>query len=1449
MEREKLEKLTVVQLKARARKERISSLGDKETLIANLLALPGGSGSLQDEESQTEDVEEDIAGTAHQIQAGLGIQETAPMATHMEPNAMAQILTAFTRQMQQQAEAINRLVESLNQPTRTTAVPVEEGMPSPRSQSDSSRGTRTSAIGSATPAQAVTLLAPQIPEYKGTEEENVRRWIQRVEKVAQVHRAPDDVTLLAASSRLGKTARRWFDLGSGSMIESWMGFKEAIIKRFDRKILFHVALQKAEARKWNFAKETFQEYAMDKLTLIHRLDLPEEDQIHLLISGIGDRLLRVTASALRADDVDHFLHEMHRITSATQNFERKSTGGSKADRGDQQCYGCGKKGHIQKNCYAAESICGQCKTKGHFTKDCPRGRKEQPTAKAASMRSSTAATISAVSETAESAGNSAETEEVVGYVSPQNLNGLSVDGSPLKINIVNGKPCELFALLDTGSPVSFIIPKIYTSHFGRTIEMLSPSTRNLTAVNNTPVEIHGVVKSAIGIDQLPGRTFPIEFQVLKENKLGTHMIIGRDFLDNNEVAVTYKPNKKEKISLSNTFHAELAGIGLCEMTDKFKELYESIEIDFDTTIKKNLIETLRYNEKQSIPVIEDNYCVKINLKDELPYAYAPRRFAFAEKEQLRTITDDLLARGIIKNSVSPYCSRIVPVKKKNGNLRLCVDLRPLNNKVIKQKYPFPLIEDCISNLGGKSVFTLLDLKDGFHNIKVHPEYTKFFSFATPDGQFEYTRLPFGYCEAPAEFQKRLVQILQPLIRKNKVIVYIDDILIASDSIEANLETLKEVMCELKKYNFELNWQKCHFLKKSIEYLGYIISEQGITLSERHTQAIKDFPVPKNVHEVRRFLGLTSYFRKFIRDFAIKAKPLYILLKKEVDFKIDANCMKAFESLKKELLAFPVLRIYNPTAETQLHTDASSVGLGAILHQKQSEGIWAPIAYFSQSTNQAEARYHSYELEMLAIVKSIERFHIYLYGLEFTIITDCNALVYAMNKANLNPRIARWALHLQNYRFKVEHRAGNKMTHVDALSRMVGYIDTLPLERELEYRQLQDSKIKTIAENLEFQDDNKFQLIEGLVFTKDSDRPRFVVPDAMINNIIRIHHDETGHCGNEKTFQGIYTAYWFPTMRKQIRDYIDNCVTCLMADASSNSKEGELQARDNPTSPLEILHIDHFGPLEETKGGYRHIFIVVDAYTRFTWLFPVKSTGTKEAIKHLEMIIHIFGKPKEIVTDRGTAFTSNEFEKFIQEWDIKQRKVAVASPWANGIVERVNRFLKTTLKKTVDLPKKWKVWLFKAQYVINNSMHSVTGSSPSKLLLGYDQRNHTDASLIEFITLLAKIDKTIVKEREASRESASAATDKIRSYNKQYFDARHKKPTMYHTGQYVLLRDLQPKPGINNKLKPSYKGPYIIASTLPNNRYVVQDIPGFNVTSRPYNSILSADKIKPWIKPV
>ena len=247
------------------------------------------------------------------------------------------------------------------------------------------------------------------------------------------------------------------------------------------------------------------------------------------------------------------------------------------------------------------------------------------------------------------------------------------------------------------------------------------------------------------------------------------------------------------------------------------------------------------------------------------------------------------------------------------------------------------------------------------------------------------------------------------------------------------------------------------------------------------------------------------------------------------------------------------------------------------------------------------------------------------------------------------------------------------------------------------------------------------------------------------------------------------------------------------------------------------------------------------------VIPCERNWEYRSNSQLTILFDVFGKPTEIVSDRGTAFTSREFEEFTMKEHIKHRKVAVAAPWANGLVERVNRFLKSTLTKLLDTPSEWRERLGAAQYVINNTYHAVVKSSPSQLMLGYSQRNHTDHALARFTEELAQVDKNLQNDRTVKRNIAEEATELVRRYNKVYSDERHKKPSIYNEGDYVMIRDTRAKVGESSNLKPKYRGPYLVAKSLGSNRYVIKDIPGFNQTARPLDTILSSDKLKPWVR--
>jgi len=329
----------------------------------------------------------------------------------------------------------------------------------------------------------------------------------------------------------------------------------------------------------------------------------------------------------------------------------------------------------------------------------------------------------------------------------------------------------------------------------------------------------------------------------------------------------------------------------------------------------------------------------------------------------------------------------------------------------------------------------------------------------------------------------------------------------------------------------------------------------------------------------------------------------------------------------------------------------------------------------------------------------------------------------------------------------------------------------------------------------------------------------MVPKTMVHSILKTHHDDMAHCGTRKTYEGLAQHYWFPHMRKCVQEY--NCVTCITANSSPNRLESETCLTPSPKAPMEVVHVDHFGLLQQTENNYKYILVMIDAFTRFVWLFATRTTGTRETTRNLRTVFDTFGNPSEIVSDRGTAFTSVEFSNFIHLIRAKHRKVAVAAPWANGMVERVNRFLKNSLIKILDSSIDWESCLGHLQYVLNNTHHAVIKTSPSKLLLGYHQRNHGDFDLSQLTKALTDAESELSIEN--LRDKARQTTDSIKNYNKGYKNARYKTPSMYNEGDFVLIRDSRVKPGENAKLKLRYKGPYLIKKVLGNNRYVVTDI--------------------------
>lgn len=857
--------------------------------------------------------------------------------------------------------------------------------------------------------------------------------------------------------------------------------------------------------------------------------------------------------------------------------------------------------------------------------------------------------------------------------------------------------------------------------------------------------------------------------------------------------------------------------------------------------------------------------VVIELKDTEPVVYRPYRMSYGERALVRDMVQEMLEAGILRESSSPYASPIVLVKKKTGEKRLCVDYRALNKRTKRDHYPLPRIEDQLDQLSGNNLFISLDLASGYYQIPIEKSSQEKTAFVTPDGQFEFTRMPFGLVNAPSVFQRTMNKILSEAKIKY-ALVYMDDILIPAQTFEQGMSRLNEVLALLQKGGLTLKLSKCSFFMDNIDFLGFQINADGIKPGERKTEAVSKFPCPTNQHELRQFLGLAGFFRRFIQGFAVLVKPLTDLLRKNSVWNWSTEHITAFEAVKTALVQRPLLALYDPQKETQVHTDASKHGIGGILLQKGNDNLFRPVSYFSRKTTLDEQKFHSFELETLAVVSSLNRFRIYLISIPFKILTDCNALRTTLTKRDLIPRIARWWVQLQEFDCDIEYRSGANMSHADALSRNpvdeakeeTHILDVLTIGTDdwIATVQSNDPEIQSIRDILNDPKSVKvvdviknYRLKTGKVYRivgESENDIRWVVPKGVRWQIAKLNHDDLGHFGFDKTFARIQQTYWFPKMRKFIKKYVKSCLECAHNKDVGGKQHGELHPIPKVETPFHTVHADHLGPFIRSKRGNTYILVLVDGFTKYINIKPVRDTRSSTTIRVMREHVSYFGAPSRLVTDRGTSFTSSSFRSFIKSMGVQHILNAVATPRANGQVERFNRTILDALatKTNNKDDRSWDEHVPDIQIGLNTTIHKTTGKSPSELLFGFNINSRTENVMNEVIN------ETRGSVRENLEEVRSVASKRIveqQEKDKAKFDSKRVLNVKYEDGDLVCVKRNVPSDGKSKKLAVKFQGPYRISKVLPNDRFLIEDTPlTRKIGSRRYESIVAIDKLKPWL---
>lgn len=833
----------------------------------------------------------------------------------------------------------------------------------------------------------------------------------------------------------------------------------------------------------------------------------------------------------------------------------------------------------------------------------------------------------------------------------------------------------------------------------------------------------------------------------------------------------------------------------------------------------------------------------IKLKDSTPVAYRPRRLAYQERIQVKRIIDELLSNGIVRKSCSEYASPIVLVKKKNNELRMCIDFRDVNKKVAKEIYPLPLIEDQINALCHAKYFSTLDMKAGFYQMEIEESSKHITAFITPDGHFEFNRMPFGFINAPATYQRAIDEALGDL-KNNKAFVYLDDVLVPSTTIEDGLRSLEEVLNALSRGGFSLNYEKCSFFKLETEYLGVVLSEGTIRPSPRKVEALTRAPAPSDVKSVRQFMGLAGYFRRFIKGFSQLTVPITSLLRKNCVFNWTPECENIRQLIISKLSSSPVLRMYNPDLKCELHTDASAIGIGAVLLQADHDGIAKPVAYYSRRTTDCESRYHSYDLETLAIVEAVEHFRVYLYGVHFVVYTDCNSVRATALKKDLHPRVARWWIKLQDYDFSIEYRPGTKMAHVDYLSRNPVDNDESAL-KVCVLKTINIKKISSVQTLREFQNNDLFcreifqnpkcesnyTIINNVVVTQ-TNPPKCYVPVAARLLVMRLFHDESSHLGWDKCIAKMREDLFWPKMGQCLKKYIRNCRSCVLGKSHTGRRAGLWQHGEKPDDILHTWHIDHAGPLVKSNGCTQ-ILVIVDAFSKYCRLQPIPKKNSEDSIRALLPVFEELGTPKRIIADRAAAFTSVTFRNFLHEQNVELHHIATGMPRGNGQVERVMRTLFNLLRATLTGEKEstWTTAIPAIEVNLNSTIHSVTGFAPAVLQLG---KNPRLPATKDFLGDATPADNFI--DPEEAVDLARRRISKRAKNRAQQFDASRYRTPSYAVGDVVAVEDSQLAGG--GKLKAKFKGPYTIRTLLPNDRYVL------NGKGR-RTTVAAHEQLRPW----
>ncbi|UYV68755.1 hypothetical protein LAZ67_6000683 [Cordylochernes scorpioides] len=784
--------------------------------------------------------------------------------------------------------------------------------------------------------------------------------------------------------------------------------------------------------------------------------------------------------------------------------------------------------------------------------------------------------------------------------------------------------------------------------------------------------------------------------------------------------------------------------------------------------------------------------VRIATNSDKVVTIRPYRVPICDQREIRSQIRQMLDNDIIEPSYSPFSSPVTLVTKRDKTKRFCIDYRKVNEVISSDVHPLPRIEDILDRLARAKYFSTADVSSAYWQVPIHPDSRPLLAFATIDGLYQPTRLPFGLKTSPQIYERAINQVLQGH-GLDCVAHYFDDFVIYSETLEEHQEHLRKFFAFCDAENLQLNLTKCEFFRQTIEFLGYTITAGTTTPLIRNTDVIHAIPPPNNRKTLQSFLGAVNVYNKFIPDYARLRTPLNNLLKKDVTWDWDDKCQKAFTSLKESLTKHPVLHLYKDELPCQVYCDASTLGIAGVLKQVHSAGKAYPVQYFSRALRVHERNYTISELECLAIVESVEKFRVYLMGRKFTIFSDHHALQWLKTIKNPSGRLFRWSLRLSCYEYEVRYIKGSLQHEADLLSRnpFCGFLDATIIKNH-QLTPSGESKL-TIDRN-------------GLQTLKRRGVTKIVVPDALVPDLLTKVHSRYNHPGISQMTRLISTQYYWKGMSEDISKTTKACAICQSTKHPRGPTFGELGQLPVATQPFDLVALDTIAGLAKYGNAKTYLHVVVDHFSRYTWTFPSKSTSLTTYQQVIKRVLQD-GSPKRLLTDRAPAFTSPKFRKFLINRNIHPLLTTSNNPQANGLCERLNATLTGKLRLLhLENPKAaWTKLAKRVTVVYNNTPHSVTGFPP-----GYLMFDVLPPELTEHVNPYPVL--------TTARRIAHERTQAKHLKDKHAYDQQHKTPH-FEPGDLVLVKVYHhPNTG---KLAPYFTGPYEILEIISPN---VEELP-------------------------